>query len=141
VHEKGILFPATAAALIPMALPARHAPIAVLAARHFQLVALFSMYPLMVKDSLVIPYALACLFLVALCEAAPTSSARPFLRLTEWGLRAVQTGLHDLMPCLRCQEIFHTSCCKGIPTSWALFSMLSMPSFLPLHGIRIYGRC
>ena len=43
VHEKGILFAATAAALLPMAMPARHVALAVLAARHFQLVALFSM--------------------------------------------------------------------------------------------------
>eukprot|EP00439_Symbiodinium_sp_Y106_P045532 s4048_g5.t2 len=70
VHEKGILFAATAAALLPMAMPARQVAWAVLAARHFQLVALFSMYPLMVKDVLVVPYALACLALVAFCEMA-----------------------------------------------------------------------
>ncbi|CAE7200152.1 gny [Symbiodinium natans] len=100
VHEKGILFPAAAAALLPMALPSRHVAMAVLAARHFQLVALFSMYPLMVKDALVLPYALACLALVAVCEAdlPPCGGAVRALLRTSYLLGLLLHGIHAFAP-------------------------------------------
>ncbi|CAE8646775.1 unnamed protein product, partial [Polarella glacialis] len=79
VHEKSVLFPCVASCLLPLALgPERRPSWAAAALCHFLLACLFSMYPLMVKDGLEVPYGVGCTLCALLCEA---SSAPGVLRL------------------------------------------------------------
>lgn len=99
VHEKSVLFPCVAACLLPVALgPARRPLGAVAGAVHLCLACLYSMYPLVVKDGLHVPYCGLCVALVLLCEAAPASGfARAAHRLCYAGGLAVH-AVHALAP-------------------------------------------
>lgn len=80
VHEKSVLFPCLAALLLPTALgPKRRPSWAPAALCHFAAACLYSMYPLIVKDKLHLPYALFAVLLIALFECLPAPP--PLLRL------------------------------------------------------------
>eukprot|EP01062_Namystynia_karyoxenos_P067423 TRINITY_DN61377_c0_g1_i1.p1 TRINITY_DN61377_c0_g1~~TRINITY_DN61377_c0_g1_i1.p1 ORF type:complete len:552 (+),score=162.84 TRINITY_DN61377_c0_g1_i1:134-1657(+) len=83
VHEKSILFPCMAAALLPVAAgPSRRPPWAAAASAFFTAAALFSMYPLVVKDRLHTAYAALTLATVAASECAPAPAVlRGVMRL------------------------------------------------------------
>eukprot|EP00927_Polykrikos_kofoidii_P052189 TRINITY_DN45977_c0_g1_i1.p1 TRINITY_DN45977_c0_g1~~TRINITY_DN45977_c0_g1_i1.p1 ORF type:complete len:559 (+),score=41.53 TRINITY_DN45977_c0_g1_i1:138-1679(+) len=99
VHEKAILFPCLVISLLPTALgPNRRPPWAVSAVIHFWLMSLFSMYPLVVKDKLHVPYILSCLVLALLCERAP---APLILRLVFRASVAVGLVLHGIYAMLQ----------------------------------------
>eukprot|EP00418_Pyrodinium_bahamense_P048171 CAMPEP_0179174466 /NCGR_PEP_ID=MMETSP0796-20121207/86137_1 /TAXON_ID=73915 /ORGANISM="Pyrodinium bahamense, Strain pbaha01" /LENGTH=504 /DNA_ID=CAMNT_0020877763 /DNA_START=203 /DNA_END=1718 /DNA_ORIENTATION=- len=94
VHEKAILFPCVAACLLPIAMGPLKRPEWVAAALcHFLFVCLFSLYPLVVKDSLQVAYILVCAPLVALCEVLP---ALPVLRVAFRVSYIVVLSLHAI---------------------------------------------
>lgn len=83
VHEKGILFPCVAAALLPLAMgPERRPSWSFAVLLHFQLMATFSMYPLVVKDGNELVYKAMVVILMLGTEAAPAPV------LLRWSMRA-----------------------------------------------------
>eukprot|EP00929_Paragymnodinium_shiwhaense_P006883 TRINITY_DN110833_c0_g1_i1.p1 TRINITY_DN110833_c0_g1~~TRINITY_DN110833_c0_g1_i1.p1 ORF type:complete len:534 (+),score=39.52 TRINITY_DN110833_c0_g1_i1:111-1712(+) len=101
VHEKSILFPCVAVVLLPIAMPAERRPTwAAAAVSHFLLVCLFSMYPLIVKDKLHLPYVAFCVVLAVGCELSP-GCVPWYLRLAfraSFAMMAAFHGIHALVP-------------------------------------------
>ena len=91
VHEKSILYPCVAATLLPTALgPGRRPEWLPALLCHFNLVCMFSMYPLLAKDRLHVPYAGLCILLAAALEALDAPGAlRALFRLSAVGMLAL----------------------------------------------------
>eukprot|EP01063_Lacrimia_lanifica_P011946 TRINITY_DN18609_c0_g1_i1.p1 TRINITY_DN18609_c0_g1~~TRINITY_DN18609_c0_g1_i1.p1 ORF type:complete len:499 (+),score=126.13 TRINITY_DN18609_c0_g1_i1:43-1539(+) len=88
VHEKSVLFPIVMVTLLPAAVPPALAPHARHASLVANLVALFSMYPLVVKDGTQVLYASLFLLTVADIEAQPGVSTKAM-----WAWRAALLSL------------------------------------------------
>jgi len=99
VHEKGILYPCVAACLLPVAVEPQQRPRwAAAALSHLTLVSLFSMYPLVVKDGLQVPYVVLCVALARLCEALPAFPTLKRCFRVSFVLGLAMHAIHALVP-------------------------------------------
>ena len=116
VHEKSVLFPAVMACLLPAAAPSGAAAEKVLRAVLLAtFAALFSMYPLVVKDGLHVLYVALALCTAAACELACVPE-------TAW-----RRGWHALLAAVCCVHAVHA--CVAPPARYPDLMTMMITSF------------